>query len=54
MLYQNVAGVTSGFFGTGAVVEDAKYVVQLVGRELKHVFVTKHHAFQSSALQEGP
>ena len=54
VLYQNVDGVTSGFFGTGAVVEDAKYAVQLVGRELKHAFVTKHHAFQSSALQEPP
>ena len=52
VLYQNYDGVTHGFFGTGAVVPDAKHAVELVGGELKHALLMKHHAFQSSALQE--
>jgi acetyl esterase len=54
VMYQNFDDVTHEFFGTGAVVEDAKYAAQLIGRELKHAFLTKHHAVQSSALQETP
>ena len=54
VMYHNFDDVTHDFFGTGAVVEDAKYAVELTGRELKHAFLTKHHAVQSSALQETP
>jgi acetyl esterase len=54
VLYQKIDDVTHEFFGTGAVVEDAKYAAQLIGRELKHAFLMKHHPFESSALQETP
>ncbi|HEY6262181.1 MAG TPA: alpha/beta hydrolase [Nitrospiraceae bacterium] len=54
VIYQQFYDVTHEFFGTGAVVEDAKYAAQLVGRELKHAFLMKHHPLQSSALQETP
>jgi acetyl esterase/lipase len=52
VIYQNFDGVTHDFFGTGVVVQKAKSAVELVGRELEHVFLRKHHALQSSALQE--
>jgi acetyl esterase len=54
VIYQNFDGVTHDFFGTGVVVQKAKYAVELVGRELKHAFLRKHHALQSTALQERP
>ena len=52
VIYQNFEGVTHDFFGTGVVVQKANYAVDLVGRELKHVFLWKQDALQSSALQE--
>jgi acetyl esterase/lipase len=52
VLYLNIDGVTHDFFGTGLVVQKANYAVDLVGRELKHVFLWKQDALQSSALQE--
>jgi hypothetical protein len=54
VIYQNFDGVTHDFFGTGLVVQKAKYAVDLVGRELKQVFLWKQDAFQSSAVQERP
>jgi len=54
VIYQNIDGVTHDFFGTGAVVQKAKYAVELVGRELNHAFLRKHDALQSTALQERP
>jgi acetyl esterase/lipase len=54
VLYQNFDDVTHEFFGTGAVVEDATYAAELVGRRLEHVFLRKHHPFESTALQETP
>lgn len=47
--YQNFEGVTHEFFGTGAVVPDAKRAVQLAGRELKQAFAMKDRSAQSSA-----
>ena len=54
VMYQKFDDVTHDFFRTGAVVEDAKYAAQLIGRELKHAFLRKYHTVQSSALQETP
>lgn len=50
--YQNFEGVTHEFFGTGAVVPDAKKAVHLAGQQLKHAFAMGDRSTQSSAYQE--
>jgi acetyl esterase len=43
---------THEFFGTGAVVPDAKKAVQLAGHELQHAFAMDDRSVQSSTFQE--
>lgn len=50
--YQNFEGVTHEFFGTGAVVPDAKKAVHLAGQQLQQAFATGNRSTQSSAYQE--
>lgn len=50
--YQNFDGVTHEFFGTGAVVPDAKKAVHLAGQQLKQAFAMGDRSTQSSAYQE--
>lgn len=50
--YHNFEGVTHEFFGTGAVVPDAKRAVELAGHELKQTFAMSDCSARSSASLE--